>query len=131
MLKTIFTSIKTGTTRAKGDQYETLAQKYLEKEGLKLIDSNYFCRFGEIDLIMLDDNTLVFIEVRFRKQSTFGTAIASITATKRKKIIRTAEFFLAENKKYQQGNCRFDVIGIDENQAGEQHIDWIKNAFME
>ncbi len=127
----MLTKLKKVTARDTGNQYEKLAHQFLQDQGLKLLTSNYHSRFGEIDLIMLDDNNLVFIEVRFRKQSSFGSAAASVTPNKRKKIIRTAEFFLAENSKFRNSNCRFDVIGIDESYDSKHHIDWIKNAFME
>ena len=119
------------STKETGNLYEKVACEYLQDKGLKLLTRNYYCQFGEIDLIMLDHDDLIFIEVRFRKQSSFSTAAGSITPAKQKKIMRTAEYFLADNKKYQHTNCRFDVIAIDESHDGHKHIDWIKNAFME
>lgn len=118
-------------TRSTGTTHEEYAKEFLQSGGLKPLVSNFYSRFGEIDLIMLDHTTLVFIEVKYRNNSSFGTAIASVTRPKQKKIIKTARFFLSQNKKYNEWNCRFDVIGIDEKQDGKKHIHWIKNAFME
>lgn len=107
-----------------GQAAEDFAAEYLKAKGLKLIANNYRSRFGEIDLIMRDGESLVFIEVRFRKNKAFGGAEESITASKQHKIIMTAAYFLQ-----QQGNqaCRFDVVLMDKLDA--QHIHWIKNAF--
>ena len=107
----------------KGQEAEAIAAKYLKAQGLKLITSNYRSRFGEIDLIMQNGESLVFIEVRLRKSKAFGGAEESITASKQHKIVITAEYYLQ-----QHGNqaCRFDVILM--NKADAQNITWIKNA---
>ncbi len=108
---------------SKGQEAEEIAAKYLKAQGLKLITSNYRSRFGEIDLIMQDGESLVFIEVRLRKSKAFGGAEESITASKQHKIVITAEYYLQ-----QHGNqaCRFDAILM--NKADAQNITWIKNA---
>lgn len=107
-----------------GTVAETIAADYLLKQGLSLITRNYSCRFGEIDLIMQDSKTTVFVEVRLRSNSTFGGAGASITKSKQAKLSRTAEHYLQ-----QHGNvaCRFDAILM--NKVSAAHIEWIKNAF--
>ncbi len=107
-----------------GTAAETIAADYLLKQGLSLITRNYSCRFGEIDLIMQDSKTTVFVEVRLRSNSTFGGAGMSITKSKQEKLSRTAEHYLQ-----QHGNvaCRFDAILM--NKANVAHIEWIKNAF--
>ena len=113
-------------SNSQGAKYEKQALSYLQEQGLSLICQNYYCRFGEIDLIMLDQDTLVFIEVRYRKNSDFGGALASITKRKQDKIIKTAKHYLArlEDEPY----CRFDVIAIDQQANTPQ---WIQNAFLE
>ncbi len=106
-----------------GDSSEQDALEFLQQAGLKLISKNFSCKFGEIDLIMQEDKTLVFIEVRYRNTHKFGGAAASVNLQKQRKIIRTAEHYLQKN--YQQlPACRLDVVAIDKNKK----IDWIKNA---
>jgi putative endonuclease len=103
---------------------EKLAATFLAERGLKLVMQNYHCRFGEIDLIMTDAKTLVFIEVRLRSNNQFGNAASSITPQKQKKLILTAEHYLQQHG---QSACRFDVILM--NKADMQSIEWIRNAF--
>ncbi|MCK5818836.1 MAG: YraN family protein [Psychromonas sp.] len=112
-------------SNSQGVKAEKQALLFLEQQGLSLICQNYLCKAGEIDIIMLDAETLVFIEVRFRKNSHFGGALASITAAKQKKLIRTARHYLSQldNEPY----CRFDAIAIDGLTNTPQ---WIKNAFQ-
>jgi len=118
-------------TRQFGHTQEMLAAKYLSRHGLKLARSNYQCRVGEIDLIMIDScRVLVFVEVRFRRSNRFGTAIDSITKAKQRKIRRTASHFLISTPQYANRICRFDVIGISPApRSGELQFQWIKNAF--
>lgn len=103
---------------------ENLAASYLLEHGLKLLVKNYHCRFGEIDLIMQDKNTLVFVEVRLRSTPGFGDAATSITTQKQAKLIRTAEHYLQEHG---QAACRFDAILM--NKADTAHLVWLRNAF--
>lgn len=112
-------------SNSQGVKSEKQALLFLEQQGLSLIYQNYLCKLGEIDLIMLDGETLVFIEVRFRKNSHFGGGLASITQAKQKKIIRTARHYLSQldNEPY----CRFDAIAIDGVTNSAQ---WIKDAFQ-
>jgi len=99
---------------------------YLLQQGLKLITQNYSCELGEIDLIMQDQDTRVFIEVRYRGHGEHGNALESVTYKKQRKIIRTAHYYLLENNLLDQIPCRFDVIAWDKNPA---KIQWIKDAF--
>jgi putative endonuclease len=110
---------------ALGVQAEQLAARYLQQQGLKLIEQNYRCRFGEIDLIMRDGTTLVFIEVRLRHHAGFGGAAASIDARKQKRIISTAQRYLAGLASVPP--CRFDAVLLDD--AREGRMQWLKNAF--
>ncbi len=112
--------------RSKGFAYEDLACEYLKNEGLTLITKNFFSRQGEIDLIMQHQNTLVFIEVRYRKNLDYGGAKESITPSKQNKIRKTALYYM--KTKGREFNARIDVIAIiGENK--NQTIEWIKNAF--
>ena len=114
-----------------GQKQETLAAEYLRKQGLKLLQSNYHCRAGEIDLIMIDTlSQLVFIEVRYRSQNTFGCALSSVTAAKQRKVRLSAAQFLASKANLSHLSCRFDVMGISPEITGDKvKFEWIKNAF--
>jgi len=111
-----------------GSQAENLALQHLEQQGLNLVKRNYHCRGGEIDLIMIDSSALVFVEVRYRKTATFGSAIESVNLTKQKRIILTAQHFLQQQTP-QHKSCRFDVIAISPKQHGFE-ITWLKDAFQ-
>ena len=104
---------------------EHTAQDYLKKQGLVLLENNYSCRFGEIDLVMRDGNTLVFVEVRLRSNPKFGSAAQSINQAKQEKLIRTAQFYLQQ--KDLALACRFDVVLFNDQEM--QSIEWIRNAF--
>lgn len=107
----------------RGDLSEKIALDFLESRGLRLVTSNYHSRYGEIDLVMRDKNTLVFIEVRYRRRKQFGGAAMSVTPTKQRKIALTALQFLQKNHKTEH-QCRFDVVAISEAET-----EWIKSAF--
>lgn len=110
-----------------GAQAELTAAKYLQQQGLQLLQSNYRCRFGEIDLILKDRDTLVFVEVRLRSRSDFGGAAASIDARKQHKLILAAQHYLANVSP--QPPCRFDALLLASAEGGEG-IEWLKNAFQ-
>ena len=116
-----------------GLEAEKLAATFLMNHGLKLMAQNYHCRYGEIDLIMTDTSTLVFVEVKLRTSNRFGGAAASITAQKQQKLILTAQHYLQTQIKNQsQIACRFDAIlmnKIDLTLDDLKHIEWIRNAF--
>jgi len=111
-----------------GQKAEDAAALMLEQQGLTLIERNFSCKTGELDLIFKDKEQLVFVEVRFRKNQHFGGALASVTQAKQQKLRRAANFYL--NTWQSQPACRFDVVAmtLDTNQ---QLIceNWIKNAF--
>jgi len=107
-----------------GAEAEQLAAKYLQQQGLIMLTSNYRCKFGEIDLVMRDAKTLVFIEVRLRSNVSFGGGAASITKSKQQKLARTAEHYLQQ---YGNSACRFDAVVM--NKADTNNIEWIRNAF--
>ena len=108
-----------------GLESEKLAATYFVDKGLKLVAQNYHCRFGEIDLVMLDAATLVFVEVRLRTSHFFGDAAASITPQKQRKIQLTAQHYLQQYSLLPA--CRFDVILM--NKPDVRSITWLKNAF--
>ncbi|NRB39820.1 MAG: YraN family protein [Pseudomonadales bacterium] len=118
-------------SNAIGQHYEALALQFLQDKGLKLLESNFHCRLGEIDLIMQDDQTLCFIEVRFRRQKKFGSAMESITRPKQQRILKTAAFYLSSHVKHQQDFCRFDVIAIELDSSQQAQYHWLKAAFTE
>jgi len=108
-----------------GAQAEQWAAQYLYRHGLKLVEQNYRSRFGEIDLIMRDGMVLVFVEVRLRRNSSYGGAAASIDTRKQQRIIRTAQQYLTGLAHIP--SCRFDVVLMDDVQGLKAQ--WLKNAF--
>ena len=106
-----------------GKTGEIKAAKYLESMGVNILERNYQNRFGEIDIIGKEGNILLFIEVKYRKNESFGYPLEAVGFAKREKIRKMARFFLNENHYYRY-NIRFDCIGI----IGSQ-IEWIKGAF--
>jgi putative endonuclease len=111
-----------------GKRAEEAACAFLETQGLQLIESNYRTRHGEIDLIMRDQDDIVFIEVRSRARIDYGTALESITTNKIKKIVKAATHFLQVRRCLYKVTSRFDFIIIQPN-AGKMQLEWIKNAF--
>lgn len=108
----------------KGIAAEAAAAKFLKQQGMLLVQQNYSCRFGEIDLIMRDSNTLVFVEVRLRSNLNFTSAADSIHLRKQQKLIRAAEFYLQSLDT--SCPCRFDVVLFDN--ARYESPNWIRNA---
>ena len=115
------------TTGMRGTRAEELAAKYLTSAGLKLVARNYRSRFGEIDLIMLDGETLVFIEVRYRASNKYGGALASVDAKKQAKLSKTATTYLLKHHALNQP-ARFDVLCMS-GELSSPIYDWISNAF--
>lgn len=111
-----------------GDAYEIRARRQLERAGLTLLAHNFSTRFGELDLVMLDQSTLVFIEVRYRRRPQFGTALDSVTPRKRERLIRAANGFLAAHARYANHPCRFDVVSFD-GTHDEASGEWQQAAF--
>lgn len=107
-----------------GQAAENAAEHHLKKHGLKLVAKNFRCKYGEIDLIMHDDNTLVFVEVRLRRHQNFGGAAMSIDAAKQSKLRRSAEHYL---QTYGEQPCRFDVVLMQSTDV--KTLEWLKNAF--
>jgi putative endonuclease len=107
-----------------GAAAETLALAYLRRRGLRLLARNYRCRSGEIDLILRDGTTLVFVEVRLRRRGDYGGAAASITAAKQRRLVEAARHFLAGRR---EQPCRFDALLLDA--LDETRIEWLRDAF--
>jgi putative endonuclease len=120
---------KSFNKRKLGEQFEQQACRYLQKQGLKLKERNADFRVGEIDLVMQDGGTLVFVEVRFRAQQGFGGAAASVDRRKQQKLIKAAQLYLLKHFANNPPPCRFDVVAMEDNQQGPS-INWIKNAFL-
>lgn len=113
----------------KGLRYEEQARTYLQARGLSLLQQNYSCRGGEIDLIMRDRDTICFIEVKFRKSLAFGGAASSIPISKQRKIVNTALYYIAGRKRLASHPLRFDAFLIQRRPDGSDLVDWIQNAF--
>ncbi|NNC67493.1 MAG: YraN family protein [Gammaproteobacteria bacterium] len=110
-------------TSQQGQIAEDAACKFLQKNGLKLVEKNYRCRTGEIDLVMQDKEELVFVEVRYRAKSDFGSALDSVDQNKIQKLISAANHYVS--KKQPDLPMRFDVIGFD----ASLKPNWVSNAF--
>ena len=121
------------TTREQGEHTENLACQFLEEKGLKLIEKNFNCYFGEIDLIMQDNDSLVFVEVRYRRSNNYGSGAETITANKQSKLIKTASAYLQQHAKLNQYPARFDVVSIsgsvETSNIQSIKFNWIENAF--
>ena len=119
MAKTTYNRRRTGT------DYEKKAGAYLEAQGYRILEFNYRCHAGEVDIVARDKDTLVFCEVKYRRTKSRGNALESVTFEKRKKISKCAVFYLME---YHLAGlpCRFDVVGIE---GADEKITLIKSAF--
>ncbi len=105
---------------------ETWVGRYLEKHGLKLIQRNFSCKVGEIDLIMVDNDQLVFVEVRSRRNNRDGSPAETVTPAKQRRLIRCAGYYL-QTKRINMP-CRFDVVAVTGDED-DWNIEWIRNAF--
>jgi len=112
-------------SRSVGQQQEAAAEAYLQQQGLTTLARNFMGPRGEIDLIMRDRDTLVFVEVRFRRSQRFASAAESVDQRKQQRLIATAQGYLQKNSALRNQPCRFDVLACD----GNADFNWIKNAF--
>jgi len=112
-----------------GRDAEGLAHSHLAAQGLRLLAQNWRCRCGELDLVMLDGDTVVFVEVRYRRHLAWGGALESVDARKRLKLIRTAQYFLQKESRWARHPCRFDVVAISAGERAPDQLNWIRNAF--
>lgn len=111
------------STVSVGEEMERLAESFLMRQGLRLVARNHRCRFGEIDLILRDAAILVFVEVRFRRSTRFGSPAETVDNRKQRRLIAAASHYLHSHPSVLP--CRFDVVAI----SGQNQIHWIKHAF--
>lgn len=117
------------SNRSKGFFFEEFAKNYLLANELVFIESNFYSRFGEIDLIMREGNVWVFVEVKYRKYDRFGSPFALVSLGKQKKIIKTAKYYLLKKQLNEYNSYfRYDVVGLT-GPADNPQITWLKNAF--
>ena len=118
----------TSSTRDSGTEWERAAERFLKAEGLKLVCRNFHGKVGEIDLVMLDGATLVFVEVRYRSNAAYGSPAATVTAVKQRRVVRAAQRFLQIERRFAARPCRFDVVSVVREQ-GRPVMKWIRSAF--
>jgi putative endonuclease len=120
---------RSGQPRALGKTGEEAAVRYLQAHGYRILERNFRCRFGEIDLIARDAGVLVFIEVKTRRSHTFGPPAMAVTSAKQRHLIKAAQLFLSRTGR-QHEVCRFDVISVEVD-GPEPRLEVIKNAFQQ
>lgn len=109
-----------------GLRAESFVKAYLIEQGLMFVAQNFRSKSGEIDLIMKDKDTLVFVEVRARTSPLYGDALSSVTYFKRRKLVKTATYYLLQQGLHDRLATRFDVVALD---GFQPRMTWIKNAF--
>lgn len=119
---------KLSSKRDIGQSLEEFACAKLREQGLKIIERNYLCKMGEIDLIARDNSQLIFIEVRYRKSNIYGGSLESISLKKQQRIIKTAFHYLQKQNLLNKIACRFDVIALS-GSFNKLEYNWIKAAF--
>lgn len=112
----------------RGRHFEDRAARLLRDAGLSILERNFRCKPGEIDLICRDAQTLVFVEVRYRANTRFATAAASVTRSKQQRLIRAAQVYLQRTGLANSTACRFDIVAFDGERSGKDGIQWLKNA---
>lgn len=117
-----------GKPPVRGAEAEELACRHLQQQGLYLVERNYRCQRGEIDLIMRDGASMVFVEVRYRRSTRFGSGAESIDRRKQAKLAAAALHYLQSHRDAAKCPARFDVVSITSN-GNRYEIDWIRNAF--
>ena len=111
-----------------GNRGEELAAAFLERNGFKLIERNFRCKGGEVDIVAKDGKTLVFVEVKSRKTLTYGVPQLAVTPFKQRQISKAALTWLTRNRKHDHP-ARFDVIAIILESSYQHQLEHIKNAF--
>jgi putative endonuclease len=117
------------STQTAGSAGEAEAFEHLRRQGLKLLAKNWRCKGGELDLVMLDGDTVVFVEVRARRHSAWGGAVESVDGRKQQKLILAATSFLQQESRWAKHPCRFDVVAINTGSDQASRLNWIRNAF--
>ena len=113
--------------RQTGEAAETAARATLEAQGLRTLASNVNFRFGELDLVMRDGDTIAFVEVRYRRSDRFGGAAGSVDYKKRRRIVLAARAWLAGQRGLADAPCRFDVVKVQGDQPFA--CEWLRDAF--
>ena len=111
--------------RQVGTQYESMAVQYLTEAGYHILERNFRCRTGEIDIIAKDGEYHCFVEVKYRANGSFGSGLQAVDVRKQRTIIRVAQYYMMQHGLDEWTPCRFDVVSID----GEE-ITLIQNAFQ-
>ena len=114
-------------TRARGAAAEDAAEAYLRGQGYRIVERNVAGKLGEIDLVALDGETLVFVEVKARATAEFGRAVEAVGPRKQARLARAAAMFLARNRSTRP--CRFDVLGLDRAADGRWDFTLVRDAF--
>ena len=114
--------------RATGALFEERACEALQRAGLSLLARNFYTRHGELDLVMRQGETVVFVEVRHRMRATHGDAASSVTASKQAKLVSAAQLWLSAHPQHAHRPCRFDVVCYD-GPVDDAHMSWWRNAF--
>ena len=122
-------SLPRTSSNDRGAWAEDMALAFLVEQGLREVARNYRCRHGEIDLILDDGDTLVFVEVRFRASGALVSAAQSITHAKQRRLLASAEHFLQRRADSEQRECRFDVVAISGN-APRPAVRWLRDAIQ-
>lgn len=112
----------------RGKHWEQSAERFLWSRDIPTIATNYRSRHGEIDLVSIDGSTLVFVEVKYRTTSQFGSALLSLRPRQQRRIAQTASVFLTSRPGYTHWHCRFDLIAFDQREDHVQ-LTWLKAAF--
>ncbi|MFO1258421.1 MAG: YraN family protein [Gammaproteobacteria bacterium] len=116
------------TSRLIGQQVEDFAAQYLSQQGIQILEKNFQCKAGEIDIVGRMANILVFVEVRYRRSREFGHPLETVTRAKQIKLIRTAQYYLQRFRNHPP-DCRFDVISAI-GSISQLDWEWIPNAFQ-
>jgi len=120
---------KNQTTTETGNITEKFASEYLTLQNLTLVTQNFHSKYGEIDLIMLDGNTYVFVEVKYRKNNSYGGSLVAVTPSKQKKLHLCAKYYLQQQQLNEYNTpCRFDIFAL-EGDIKKPAVNWLKNAF--
>lgn len=112
-----------------GNRAEQTSEKLLMNAGMRLLARNYRCKQGELDLVMRDADTVVFVEVRYRRQNRWGSAAETVDWRKQKRLIAAAHHYLLTHPHLADQPCRFDVVAAEGNLADPASYRWIREAF--
>ena len=115
--------------KQRGQRAEQWALRWLRGQGLTPEVANYQCRLGEVDLIMNHGETLVFVEGRWRGETDYGGALASVDTRKQRRLILAARHYLGRHPHQARRPCRFDVLGLEPDDGGTVRYHWVQNAF--